>query len=95
MCVKFCTMSTGGRVSNPKRTARYYASNAKARAVKAATDKKNNAKPANKKSRAEHGRARTAAAKKNGAASIAGKDMVRRKNGKLTPGNRSKNRAAK
>lgn len=88
-------MSTGGRVSNPKRTAKYYAKNAKAKAVKAAYDKKFNAKPENKASRAEHGRARTAAAKKNGAASIAGKDMVRRKNGKLTPGNRSKNRASK
>ena len=88
-------MSTGGKVSKPKRTARYYASSSKARAVKAATDKKNNAKPANKASRAEHGRARTAAAKKNGAASIAGKDMVRRKSGKLTPGNRSKNSAAR
>ena len=88
-------MSTGGTVSNPKKTARYYASNAKAKAVKAAYDKKFNAKAENKESRAEHGRARTAAAKKNGAASIAGKDMVRRKNGNLTAGNRSKNRAAR
>tara|TARA_R110000765_G_scaffold141972_1_gene243027 strand:- start:123 stop:386 length:264 start_codon:yes stop_codon:yes gene_type:complete len=86
---------TGGKVSSPKRTARHYAKNAKSKAHKAAVDKKNNAKPENKASRAEHGRARTAAAKKNGAASIAGKDMVRGKNGKLTAGNRSKNRAAR
>ena len=88
-------MSTGGTVSSPKKTAQFYKKNPKSRAHKAAVDTKNNAKPKNKKSRAEHGRARTAAAKKNGAASIAGKDMVRRKSGKLTPGNRSKNRAAK
>lgn len=88
-------MSTGGTVPNPKKSARYYASNAKARAVKDAYNKKFNAKAENKKSRAEHGRARTAAANKNGAASIAGKDMVRGKNGKLTAGSRSKNRAAR
>ena len=78
-------------VPNPKRSASFYRKNAKARAKKAAYDKAFNARPEQKKDRAEHGRARYKA-KKEGTVK-ASQDMVRGKGGKLRAGNRSRNRA--
>ena len=80
-------------VPNPKKSASYYRKNAKARAKKAAYDKAFNARPEQKKDRAEHGRARYKA-KKEGKVKP-NQDMARGKGGKLRAGDRSKNRARK
>lgn len=80
-------------VPSPKKSASFYRKNAKSRAKKAAYDKAFNARPEQKKDRAEHGRARYKA-KKEGTVKSS-QDMVRGKNGRLRAGNRSKNRAAK
>lgn len=80
-------------VPNPKKSASYYRKNAKARAKKAAYDKAFNARPSQKKDRAEHGRARYKA-KKAGTVKSS-QDMVRGKGGKLRAGDRSRNRARK
>ena len=70
-----------------KKTAKYYAKNPKARKKKAATDKKINARPEQKKKRAELGRKRYADKKKG--KDIDGKDYDH-KQGKYIPP--SKNR---
>lgn len=77
------------RVKNPRRTARYYAANPKARAVKAAYDKKYNARPEEKKDRAEHNAER----RKRGVYGKGGADMSRTKNGGFVAENPSTNRA--
>ena len=61
------------------------------RAKKAAYDKAFNARPEQKRDRAEHGRARYKAEKEGKVK--ANQDMVRGKGGKLRAGNRSRNRA--
>lgn len=58
--------------SQLSKSAKYYRDNPEARKKKAATDKKVNAKPAQKKKRAESGRKRTAA--KKAGKNIANKD---------------------
>ena len=80
-------------VPNPKKSASFYRKNAKARAKKAAYDKAFNARPEQKRDRAEHGRARYKAKKAGTVKS--NEDMVRGKGGKLRAGNRSRNRARK
>lgn len=62
-----------------KKTARYYKANPKAKAKKAATDKKINARPKQKAKRAELGRKRTAA--KKAGKNIKGKDASHTKRG--------------
>ena len=78
-------------VPSPKKSASFYRRNAKSRAKKAAYDKAFNARPEQKRDRAEHGRARYKA-KKEGLVKF-NQDMVRGKGGKLRAGNRSRNRA--
>ena len=80
-------------VPSPKKSASYYRKNAKARAKKAAYDKAFNARPEQKKDRAEHGRARYMA--KKAVTVKSNEDMVWGKGPKLRAGNRSKNRAQK
>jgi hypothetical protein len=77
------------RVKNPRRTARYYRDNPEARAVKAAYDKKYNARPEEKKDRAEHNAAR----RKRGVYGKGGNDMSRTKSGGFVSENPSTNRA--
>ncbi len=78
------------KVSNPKRSAKYYRDNPDARRKKAATDKKVNARPEQRKKRVELKKAR-AAAKKRGV-NLAGKDMSHTKSGRIVPENSSRNR---
>jgi len=78
-------------VPSPKKSASFYRRNAKSRAKKAAYDKAFNARPEQKRDRAEHGRARYKAEKEGKVK--ANQDMVRGKGGKLRAGNRSRNRA--
>lgn len=80
-------------VPSPKKSASFYRKNAVSRAKKAAYDKAFNARPEQKKDRAEHGQARYKA-KKEGTVKSS-QDMVRGKNGRLRAGDRSKNRAAR
>ena len=80
-------------VPRPKKSASFYRRNAKSRAKKAAYDKAFNARPEQKRDRAEHGRARYKAKKEGSVKS--NQDMVRGKGGRLRAGNRSKNRARK
>ena len=70
-----------------KKTAKYYKANPKAKAKKAATDKKINAKPKQKAKRAELGRKRTAA--KTAGKNINGKDYDHKQKKFMSP---SKNR---
>ena len=70
-----------------KKTAKYYAKNPKARKKKAATDKKINARPEQKKKRAELGRKRHADKKKG--KNIKGKDYDHKQGKYMSP---SKNR---
>ena len=70
-----------------KKTAKYYAKNPKARKKKAATDKKINARPEQKKKRAELGRKRYADKKKR--KNIKGKDYDHKQGKYMSP---SKNR---
>lgn len=77
------------RVSNPRRTARYYRENPEAYKRKLAYDKKYNARPEEKKDRAEHNRER----RKRGIYGRGGPDMSRTKNGGFVAEDRSTNRA--
>jgi hypothetical protein len=77
------------RVSNPKRSAKYYRSNPEARRKKAATDKKVNARPEQREKRAEL----TTERRRRGIAGRGGKDLSHTKDGKMVLENPSKNRA--
>lgn len=77
------------RVKNPRRTARFYRDNPEARKKKAAYDKEYNARPAEKKDRAEHNAER----RKRGVYGKGGADMSRTKNGGFVAENPSTNRA--
>jgi len=77
------------RVSNPKRSAKYYRSNPEARRKKAATDKKVNARPGQKAKRAELSKER----RRRGIMGQGGKDMSHTKDGRMEPEDPSKNRA--
>jgi len=77
------------KVSNPKRSARYYRSNPEARRKKAATDKKVNARPGQKAKRAELAKVR----RDRGVMGKGGKDMSHTKDGRIVAEDASKNRA--
>jgi len=77
------------RVSNPKRSAKYYRSNPEARRKKAATDKKVNARPEQRAKRSEL----TTERRRRGIAGQGGKDLSHTKDGKMVLENPSKNRA--
>ena len=77
------------RVSNPKRSAKYYRSNPEARRKKAATDKKVNARPEQRKKRSEL----TTERRRRGIAGKGGKDMSHTKDGRIMAEDPSKNRA--
>ena len=77
------------RVSNPKRSAKYYRSNPEARRKKAATDKKVNARPEQREKRAELSKER----RKRGVMGKGGKDMSHTKDGRIVAEDASKNRA--
>jgi hypothetical protein len=77
------------RVSNPKRSAKYYRSNPEARQKKAATDKKVNARPEQREKRSEL----TTERRRRGIAGRGGKDLSHTKDGKMVLENPSKNRA--
>jgi hypothetical protein len=77
------------RVSNPKRSAKYYRSNPEARRKKAATDKKVNARPEQRAKRSEL----TTERRRRGISGQGGKDLSHTKDGKMVLENPSKNRA--
>ena len=77
------------RVSNPKRSAKYYRSNPEARRKKAATDKKVNARPEQREKRSEL----TTERRRRGIAGRGGKDLSHTKDGRLELEDASKNRA--
>ena len=77
------------RVSNPKRSAKYYRSNPEARRKKAATDKKVNARPEQREKRSEL----TTERRRRGIAGRGGKDLSHTKDGKMVLENPSKKRA--
>jgi len=77
------------RVSNPKRSAKYYRSNPEARQKKAATDKKVNARPEQRAKRSEL----TTERRRRGIAGRGGKDLSHTKDGKMVLESPSKNRA--
>ena len=77
------------RVSNPKRSAKYYRSNPEARRKKAATDKKVNARTEQRKKRSEL----TTERRRRGIAGKGGKDMSHTKDGRIVAEDPSKNRA--
>jgi hypothetical protein len=77
------------KVSNPKRSAKYYRSNPEARRKKAATDKKVNARPEQREKRSEL----TTERRRRGIAGKGGKDLSHTKDGKMVLENPSKNRA--
>lgn len=77
------------RVSNPKRSAKYYRSNPEARRKKAATDKKVNAQPGQRAKRAELSKER----RRRGIMGQGGKDLSHTKDGRLELEDASKNRA--
>lgn len=77
------------RVRNPRRTARYYRENPEAYKRKLAYDKKYNARPEEKKDRAEHNRER----RRRGIYGKGGPDMSRKKDGSFVAEDRSTNRA--
>ena len=77
------------RVSNPKRSAKYYRSNPEARRKKAATDKKVNARPEQRAKRSEL----TTERRRRGIAGKGGKDMSHTKDGRIVAEDPSKNRA--
>tara|TARA_R110000822_G_scaffold10982_2_gene40818 strand:- start:1387 stop:1671 length:285 start_codon:yes stop_codon:yes gene_type:complete len=79
------------KASVPRKSARNYAENPESYRKKLAYDKKYNARPEKKASRAEHGRARYAA-KKMGKV-LTGRDMSRKSDGSFTPEASSTNRA--
>jgi len=77
------------KVPNPKRSAKYYRSNPEARRKKAATDKKVNARPEQRKKRSEL----SAERRKRGIMGKGGKDMSHTKDGRIVAEDASKNRA--
>jgi len=77
------------RVKNPRRTAQYYRDNPEAYKRKLAYDKKYNARPEEKKDRAEHNRER----RRRGIYGKGGPDMSRTKSGGFVAEDRSTNRA--
>ena len=77
------------RVSNPKRSAKYYRRNPEARRKKAATDKKVNARPEQRERRAELSKER----RRRGVMGKGGKDMSHTKDGRIVAEDASKNRA--
>ena len=77
------------KVPNPKRSAKYYRSNPEARRKKAATDKKVNARPEQRKKRSEL----TTERRRRGIAGKGGKDMSHTKDGRIVAEDPSKNRA--
>ena len=77
------------RVSNPKRSAKYYRSNPEARRKKAATDKKVNARPEQRAKRSELSKER----RRRGVMGKGGKDMSHTKDGRIVAEDASKNRA--
>lgn len=77
------------KVSNPKRSAKYYRSNPEARRKKAATDKKVNARPEQRKKRSEL----TTERRRRGIAGKGGKDLSHTKDGRIVAEDPSKNRA--
>ena len=77
------------RSGSPRASARYYRSSSKARARKALTDKKVNARPGQKRKRAELAKAR----RKRGMMGKGGKDLSHTKSGKLVRESPSTNRA--
>lgn len=79
----------GRKAANPRRTARYYRDNPEAYKRKLAYDKKYNARPEEKKDRAEHTKER----RRRGIDGKGGPDMSRTKNGGFVAENPSTNRA--
>ena len=77
--------------SQLRSSAKYYRDNPKARKKKAATDKKVNARPDQRKKRTELSKARRAAKKRG--VNLRGKDMSHTKDGRMVPENSSRNRA--
>jgi len=77
------------KVKNPKRSAKYYRDNPDARRKKAATDKKINARPEQRKKRAELSAWRRA----EGLAGNGGPDGSHTKDGRIVREDASKNRA--
>lgn len=77
------------KVANPRRSAKYYRDNPEARAKKYKYDTEYGKKPAERKDRAEHNRAR----RKAGVYGKGGGDMSRTKNGGFVRENPSTNRA--
>ena len=77
------------KVSNPKRSARYYRDNPEARAKKAEYDKRFQQKPEQKKKKAEQRKWRRA----NGLEGKGGPDASHTKSGRIVREDRSKNRA--
>ena len=77
------------KAATKRKTSDYYKKNPEARKKKQAYDKKFNAKPAEKKKRAELAKER----RKRGVMGKGGKDMSHAKSGKIVPEARSKNRA--
>lgn len=77
--------------SQLRSSAKYYRHNPKARKKKAATDKKVNARPDQRKKRTELSKARRAAKKRG--VNLRGKDMSHTKDGRIVPENSSRNRA--
>ena len=78
-------------IKRPKKTAKYYRENPKAKAKKQAYDKKANAKPAAKAKRAELAKER----RKRGIMGKGGPDVSHTKKGGTVLENKSKNRARK
>lgn len=77
------------KVAKPRRTARFYRENDDAREVKKRTDTAFNAKPSQKRKRAELAEER----RERGVMGRGGKDMSHTKDGRIVPENSSKNRA--
>jgi len=79
----------GRKVANPRRTAQYYRDNPEAYKRKLAYDKRYNAKPAERKDRAEHNAER----RRRGVYGKGGGDMSRTKDGGFVSEKPSTNRA--
>lgn len=77
------------KIANPKASAKYYRTHPEARAVKAATDTKVNARPAQRAKRAELAQARTA----RGLMGKGGPDLSHTRTGTLVREDASTNRA--
>ena len=77
--------------SQLKSSAKYYRDHPEARRRKAATDKKVNARPEQRRKRTELSKARRAAKKRG--VDLRGKDMSHTKGGRMVPEDSSRNRA--